>query len=161
FLGACNEYYYIPDDMKFKYNEGDTVIFKSTKNDLDTFEVKWKSQGFDVHDKQYYYEMERIGVKYAGQDSVRKRFFINNDILLATNGFLVTWGDFQNGNKSFLHDSIKINGRKFISVYEIESDTSINTLDSIYKILFSRNYGVLKYCYKDGTEYEFYRDIVK
>jgi hypothetical protein len=159
-LIACDEYEYIPDNMKFKYKQGDTIIFKSNVNCFDTFAISQIINGYDEHDKQYHYEVDDIDIDYAGHDSIKKKFFLNNDILLKIKGYSIVWGDFCYSSSIIAHDSVVINGCIFLNVDELVIDTNIFVDVDLYKIYFSRNFGVLKYWYLDKSEYGFYKVLL-
>lgn len=155
-----NKQYNIPKEKKFKYKQGDTVIFVSNYKMFDTFRIDEINKSYTSSDKDDF-EIDEIFYNHIGPlyDS---SFLKDSQVNLTTAGAGTSWGDFDGGfrDEDTTKLSVTFNNTSFENVYILENDTnSIYTRRNIYKIYLCRNYGVLKYYYLNKTVWEFYKAI--
>ncbi len=156
-----NKTHNIPDYQKFKFLQGDTIIFVSNYNNMyDTFRIGKISISYTSSDKENF-EIDDIYYKHIGKlyDS---SFLKYSEVHLTTSGAGSSWGDFAGGffDTDTAKLSIELNGTSFKNVHIVELDTnSVYTRKNIYKTYLCRNYGVLKYYYLNKTVWEFYKAI--
>ena len=149
FFSCLNKKIYdnIPENKKFKYKQGDTIIFLNNYNKYDTFRIGKTDISYDERDKDFYQEFDKVGYTHIGQlyDSILNK---DNNVVLSDVGVGISWGDFTDGfgDDDTAKLSITFNNTTFENVHIIEKDTnSFYTRKNIYKVYLCRNYGVLKY----------------
>ncbi len=156
-LFSCKKYDDLPENRKFMYKTGDTLIYRGNMADYDTFVINYVNYSYYVTDKTHYREICEIRCDYDGNDTSDSLFFINNTIELSNAGFIVEWGDFVYGSIDTIFSRIIINNIEFDNVYALENDPDLLEKNEIHKIWFSRKYGVLKYFYTNREDMEFYK----
>ena len=158
-LLSCNEYDDIPDNMRFKFQEGDTLIFKCNCMEYDTFVVNHINYWYNVTDKQYYSERGEIYYKYIGKDPNDSLLFKNNYIEISTYSLYLSWGDFKYRKRFSDLPEDTINNVEFGSAYDLQIDSTKYIETDIYRIHYHGNYGVLKYWFRNGKEFELWKHL--
>ncbi len=147
------EYYYINENELFKFKEGDSLFYCSNGGDIDTFIINYLIDAFwDIDDRDYYQFNEIDYIKTCSQadtNCISTPYWIRRDVIIVQ----IIWG---RGNSSFRCDSynpqsIEINNRSY-DVHILGSFAW--NRDSIDKVYYSYNYGVIRYDYLDGETWE-------
>jgi hypothetical protein len=158
------------------YKVGDTLIFKSSKNNIDSFlitnkEIFWTS--WTPIERDGWYNPTNAVIKYKkinNYESWKRKVFLENGeseflhiwkhspgnirIMLLFNGFLS-----ENINNFGELQTIELNVGKLILTDYFEilpycDECQRRRSDGIIKVYWSKKYGILKYVFKSGEVWE-------
>jgi hypothetical protein len=167
FLYQCSaffpkdEYENIPKDWILKYNKGDVLVYRSNRNNIDSFSVKEIKRNYDILDKTYYIEQYYISFLLIDTLNVKnKKYTIESGVSINPERMSLHWLYFssQSDNSNYFNrmqtEKYLLNG-KYYNVYRLPRDTfSSFWPDTISSLLYDGKYGVLRYDYKTGEYFE-------
>ena len=151
FVACCNEkdnYSYIPDSAKFKYNVGDILVYKSDSGALDTFKLTRVFQDF-------------IFIKYTGPCSNKGdhkeelTYVFNKGNIGITYPGVIGGATYNNSRTEYSnsYQAFTISGKKYDIVYCFKDDYA-KTPKSIVKMYAVPGNGIIWYQQKDSTIWE-------
>jgi hypothetical protein len=169
FFSSCDRkevYYDIADEYLTYYRVGDTLIYKSLDK-FDTF--VYLGQGFldDVNNiddvnipyKGYEYHYQTVIYKLA--NGHYPPYLLNAEVSIDySNSTYIGWQNFKISSfvpNDYSPENIFVNGKPYINVYELNSQ-SIDTISiSIKKIFFCYKYWVVRFIRNDNTIWDLVR----
>jgi hypothetical protein len=132
---GADEYDDLPSSKRFRYNEGDELLYKDDQNKIDTFTIYSIITDYRESDKKYHYQYQDIILKSKSTNT-----FKNIKIYYENNFFQIAYAD--NYILQYLNKidpiSITISNHLIMNAYNF-NDT----------LVFHYQYGLLRY--KDGN----------
>ncbi len=142
-------YFDIPQNEKPVLKNNDTVIFKSSNNNIDTFLIKLTNE-YTVSDKRYYHENIMISFQKLNETSYFKRIYIQQGVdavNISIDGYYFPT-IYKNDNTI----NFNVGEITYTSVHVKQDNNFPNTIPHL--IYYSHTNGILRYDYSDTIYFE-------
>ena len=143
------ETYDIPQNMRPLLKNNDTVVFKSTKNIIDTFLIKLFDE-YAVSDKRYYHERITISYQRLRAPSFFKFFCIQQ----SEYGTNISYDGNYFPAISYDDNSmtLNVNGVNYQSVYQTHYNRFHDSIPT--SIYYTHTKGIIRFDYSDNDYFE-------